>query len=148
MKNLVKLAIVIAIVVFVDWDFVLSKFQSATGGTPLLELNSLSCEVSQGEAHTSSLSRPMHVSVAGSVTNISDEPIKVKAKIDYRWQGNSLKVQGDRIATVEPSPIQPGERGTFSYTQYDVPQGTECHMSFMDSWSGKTVAHRGLKTSY
>jgi hypothetical protein len=147
-KNIIKLAIIIAIIVFVDWNYVLSKFQSASTGKPLLELNTLSCEVTQGEAHTSSLSRPKHVAASGTVTNISDEPLKLKASIEYRWQGKELKMSGDRTTSVSPSPLPPGARGTFSFIQYDVPDETVCHMSFMDSWTGNTIMHRGLKTSY
>lgn len=148
MKNLVIVAAVIAIAVFVDWDELLGKFQSEASGPPVLEVNSLSCNVIQGEAHTSSLSRPRHAEVTGSVTNISEKPLKVTAKIKYLWQDKTLEISGKRTTRVNPYPLEPDESGTFSYTQYDVPEEIDCVMSFEDTMTGSPIAFRGqLKAS-
>ena len=144
MKNLVIVAAIIAIAVFVDWDELLGKFQSGASGPAMLELNSLTCNVIQGEAHTSALSRPLHAEVTGSVTNISEKPVKVTAKIKYLWQEKTLEIPGKRTTRVNPYPLEPDQTGTFSYTQYDVPEEIDCVMSFEDTVTGSPIAFRGL----
>lgn len=148
MKNLAILAAIIAIAVFVDWDELLGKFQSEPSGPPVLELNSLTCNVMQGEGHTSGLSRPRHAAVSGSVTNIGEKPLKVTAKIKYLWQDKTLEMSGKRTTRVNPYPLEPDETGTFSYTQYDVPEEIDCVMSFEDTMTGSPIPFRGqLKAS-
>ena len=71
MKKIIAAITVIVLVIYVDWSNVLSVFGPNYGEDPLLELTALSCEVTQGEAHTSSLDRPQHVEVFGKVKNIS-----------------------------------------------------------------------------
>jgi hypothetical protein len=148
MKNLLILAAIIALAVFVDWDALLSKFQSGPSGPPVLEVNSLTCNVMQGEGHTSGLSRPRHAAVSGSVTNISEKPLKVTAKIKYLWQDKTLEMSGKRTTRVNPYPLEPDETGTFSHTQYDVPEEIDCVMSFEDTMTGSPIPFRGqLKAS-
>jgi hypothetical protein len=148
MKNLIIVAAIIAIAVFVDWDELLSEFQSGASGPPVLEVNSLTCNVMQGEAHTSSLSRPRHAEVTGSVTNISEKPVKVTAKIKFLWQDKTLEISGKPTTRVNPYPLEPDETGTFSYIKYDVPEEIDCVMSFEDTRTGSPLPYRGqLKAS-
>ena len=147
MKKIIAAITVIVLVIYVDWSNVLSVFGPNYGEDPLLELTALSCEVTQGEAHTSSLDRPQHVEVFGKVKNISKMTLNVQANIVYRSDGQVLTVSGENKTSVKPYPLEPGTTGSFSYVQYGVPYGTTCHMEFRDTWGGN-IPYQGIQGSY
>jgi hypothetical protein len=146
-KKILAAIIVIVVVIYVDWSNVLSIFSPNYGEAPLLELTTLRCEVTQGEAHTSSLDRPQHVEVFGKVKNISEMTLNVKANIVYRSDGQVLDISGEHTTSVKPYPLEPGTTGSFSYVQYGVPYGTTCNMKFTDTWGG-IIPYQGIRSSY
>ena len=126
--GLVAVIVVIAIVVWWQWDTI----SSWMGGKAVAEVVDYEC------------AKEGRVSVDGRVKNISEEPLELRAVTAIL--DSSGKKSDYREAVVRPVPLKPGQTGDFRTDGPALPDGGGCRLdSFIDSITGKPVTFTGRR---
>ena len=124
----VVLLVVVAVFLWWQWDWI-SGFLGGGGGA--LQLVDYRCDPQSGGMRFD-----------GSVRNASDKPVEIKAVTALH--DSSGKKSDYRDATVRPTPLPPGQVGTFRGETPPLPDGGACKLDgFTDTGTGRAVGfHR------
>jgi hypothetical protein len=128
--------VVLAGLIWWQWDWIsgLSGGVLSMGGGPVAEVLDYRCEPQSNGKLT----------IDGHIRNASNAPIGFRA-VTALYDSSGKK--SDYVeATLRPSPIQPGQDGSFQTEGPALPDGGNCKLdSVLDSDTGRLVRHTGVR---
>ena len=123
----VVLLVVVAALLWWQWDWISGHLGFGGGGGGTLELVDYRCDKSGWD---------------GTVRNASEEPVYLRAVTAI--YDSSGKRSDYREAGVRPAPIQPGQSGSFRGETGALPDAGYCKLDgFVNSDTGKPVRYSG-----